>query len=154
MSLYPWLLFLHILAAIVWIGGGLMLVLIAFRVRSSASPTMAAEFGRTLPYVALRGLTPAIAVLLLTGVSLVLTSRTWAFSQPWVLLALGLLVLAFLIGAIYLSRTGAALLRLAGEEGADVADGRVILNRWLLGYGVVLLILIVVVWDMIFKPGL
>jgi hypothetical protein len=153
MSPYPWLLFAHVLGAIVWIGGGLMLLLIGVRVRSSAGPTAAAEFARTLPYVALRALTPAIAVILVTGVVMVLTSAAWRFSQLWVLLALGLLVLAFAIGALYLSRTGSALLRAASEDVGDVASVTAVLDRWLLGYGVVLLLLVIVVWDMIFKPG-
>jgi hypothetical protein len=29
-----------------------------------------------------------------------------------------------------------------------------LLDQWLLGYGVVLVVLLVAVWDMVFKPGL
>jgi uncharacterized membrane protein len=152
-ALYPWLVFLHVLAAIAWIGGGLMLTLFALRARSSGDQRAAADFAAGLPWVALRGLTPAIATLLLTGVALVLTGAGWSFTQPWILAALALLVVAFLIGAVYLSRVGAALLRVAGE-GAGSADVRAVLDRWLLGYGAVLLILVAVVWDMVFKPGL
>ena len=32
--------------------------------------------------------------------------------------------------------------------------GRLLLDRWILGYRLVLLVLVVAVWDMIFKPGL
>jgi uncharacterized membrane protein len=152
--MYPWLLFLHVLSAMVWIGGGLILLLTGLRVRASADPRRAADFAGTLPYLALRSLAPAIVLLLLTGVGMVLSNAAWQFSQTWVLLALGLFVLAFAIGAVYLSRAGAALLRVAGGEAGDATSVTPFLNRWLLGYGAVLLILVVVVWDMIFKPGL
>ncbi len=152
-ALYPWLVFLHVLAAIAWIGGGLMLTRFALRARSSGDPRAAGECAGSLPWVALRGLTPAIAVLLLTGIAMVLTGAGWSFTQLWILAALALLVVAFLIGAIYMSRVGVALLR-AANDGAGAAEVRAHLDRWLMGYGAVLLILVAVVWDMVFKPGL
>jgi hypothetical protein len=77
------------------------------------------------------------------------------FGQLWVLVALGLFAVAFLIGAIYLSRIGSGLQRLAVNDGPSAAnDGPTLLDRWLLGYGMVLIVLLVTVWDMVFKPGL
>jgi hypothetical protein len=38
--------------------------------------------------------------------------------------------------------------------GAAAADARPLLDRWVAGYGVVLAILVIAVWDMVFKPGL
>ena len=52
---------------------------------------------------------------------------------------------------MYLSRVGIALGR---ADTADVDGQRRLVDRWLTGYGVVLLILLVAVWDMVFKPGL
>ena len=51
----------------------------------------------------------------------------------------------------YLSRVGIALGR--ASAAADVPALRRLVDRWLTGYGVVLLILLVAVWDMVFKPG-
>ena len=67
-------------------------------------------------------------------------------------LGLGLFAVAFLIGALYLGRIGIQLQRAA--ESGSAGDGRLLLDRWILGYRVVLLVLVVAVWDMIFKPGL
>jgi hypothetical protein len=33
-------------------------------------------------------------------------------------------------------------------------DGSTLLDRWLVGYGTVLVVLLIAVWDMVFKPGL
>jgi uncharacterized membrane protein len=154
MSLDSWLHLVHVLAAIVWVGGGLMLSLVGFRARSSANPGAIGDFARTLPYVGLRVLMPSVVVVLVTGVWQVLASSEWKLSQLWVILALGLFGLAFLIGAVYLSRVGIALERAVGGDGRDPKDPVALLDRWLIGYGAVLLVLVVAVWDMVVKPGL
>src|SRR5439155_880201 len=41
-----------------------------------------------------------------------------------------------------------------GRWRIDAGRGRLLLDRWILGYRLVLLVLVVAVWDMIFKPGL
>ena len=148
-----WLLFVHVLSAMVWLGGGLTLMLAGFRARSSARPEAVNEFARTVPYVGLRVLMPSVVLLLVTGVWQVLASSAWSFSQLWVRLALGLFILAFLVGAVYLSRVGIGLAR-ATADNRPASEGAVLLNRWLVGYVVVLALLVVAVWDMIFKPGL
>ncbi|MGA7098503.1 MAG: hypothetical protein WB245_13140 [Acidimicrobiia bacterium] len=42
--------------------------------------------------------------------------------------------------------------RLSNE--GDLTGARVALRRWLTGYGTVLAILVIALWDMIFKPGI
>jgi len=90
-------------------------------------------------------------VVLVFGLWMVLESEAWDFSQAWIQLAIGLFAVAFVIGALYLSRVGIALGRAAAA--GDVPALRQLVDRWLTGYGVVLLILLVAVWDMVFKPG-
>src|SRR5437667_4857731 len=99
-----WLLFVHVLSAMVWLGGGLTLMLAGFRARSSARPEAVAEFAGTVPFVGLRVLMPSVIVLLVAGIWQVLASSAWSFSQRWVGVALGLFILGFLVGAVYLSR--------------------------------------------------
>jgi uncharacterized membrane protein len=152
-----WLLFVHVLSAMVWFGGGLTLMVVGFRARSSSQTEAIASFARTLPYVGLRVLMPSVVVLLVTGVWQVLASSAWSFSQLWVRVALGLFILAFLVGAVYLSRVGIELARATadnGPAGQTAARYIALLNRWLIGYVVVLGLLLVAVWDMVFKPGL
>ena len=153
MDMVAWLLFVHVLSAMVWLGGGLTLMVAGFRARSSARPEAVAEFAGTVPFVGLRVLMPSVVVLLVTGIWQVLASSAWSFSQLWVRLALGLFILAFLVGAVYLSRVGIGLARATADHRL-ASEGTALLNRWLVGYVVVLALLVVAVWDMIFKPGL
>jgi hypothetical protein len=73
------------------------------------------------------------------------------FTQAWVLLGISALIAAFLIGAIYLSRSAILFDRLA--KSGDLDGARSALGSWLVGYAFVLAILLFAVWDMVLKPG-
>jgi uncharacterized membrane protein len=152
MTLDPWLQLVHVAGAIVWVGGGLMLSLVGARARQSGNMAVISEFARTLSFVGLRVLAPAVVAVLVSGVWLVLISSEWNITQLWVLIALGAFVVAFLIGAVYLGRSATQLERVATQAG-DLQASREALGRWLSGYAVVLIILVIALCDMIFKPG-
>ncbi len=58
-----------------------------------------------------------------------------------------LVAVAFLIGAVYLSRIGTRLQRLAvGDEPTGANEGSTLLDRCLLGYGMNLVVLLIAVW--------
>jgi uncharacterized membrane protein len=126
---------------------------IAARVRRTGDATLLAEFARTLSYVGLRVFTPAVVVVLVTGVWLVFAEESGSFTQLWVVLALAAFVVAFLIGAVFLSRSAIRLERVMLAPTPDIAVARDALGRWMLGYGVVLAVLVFALWDMVFKPG-
>ncbi len=150
----PWVHFIHVLGAIIWVGGGVMLSLIGARTRKSEDPRLIGEFARTLSYVGLRVLTPAVVAVLLSGLWLILTGSEWKFTQLWVLLGLGAFILAFLIGAIYLSRIAIQLDRVATSTDLNLQIARDLLSRWMVGYQIILIILVLAVLDMVVKPGL
>lgn len=131
-----------------------MLLLISVYVRSSSDPNALTFFARLLSYVGLRGLTPSVVVLLVTGVWMILDGSGWTFLHFWVQLALGLFAVAFLIGAVYMSRVGLQIERSARAGGLEGITGQSLVTRWQLGYSIVLLVLLTAVWDMVFKPGL
>jgi uncharacterized membrane protein len=153
MTLDNWLHFVHVVAAMAWVGGGLILSVMGLRARSSSHPAAVREFGVVLPYVGIRVLMPAVILVLVTGVWMVIASAEWHFSQFWVIFALGLFAVAFLIGAVYLSRVGIQMEQFANAQSDDASTGTRLLDRWLAGYGIVLAVLLVAVWDMVFKPG-
>jgi hypothetical protein len=83
---------------------------------------------------------------------MVLDNTAWGFGQAWVQVAVGLFVAAFAVGAVHQSR--AAILADRAAARGDYAAARRHLVRWSWGYGVVVLLLVVITWDMVFKPGL
>ncbi len=153
MNSLTWLTFLHILGAIIWVGGGLMLSIIGARVRKSDVPQSLRDFARILSFVGIRALMPAVLAVLIFGIWLVLANSAWSFTQLWIILALVGFAIAFVIGAIYLSRIAIGLDRLTAQADFSLQAARSLLNRWLVGYQVVLVVLLLVIWDMVFKPG-
>lgn len=55
-----------------------MLLLIVAYTRSSSDPYAFRQFAQVLPYAGLRGLTPAVVVLLITGAWMVLGGVGWS----------------------------------------------------------------------------
>jgi uncharacterized membrane protein len=151
-TLYDWLLFLHVLAAMVWFGGGVMLAVLAARVVRDPDPGAVGRFTGSLRVLGPLVLAPATVAVLGLGMWLVVDSEAWDFGQLWVQLGLGLFVAAFLVGAVWQSRSALAATRAAGRE--DDAEARRQLRRWLAGYWLIIALLVVAVWDMTTKPGL
>jgi uncharacterized membrane protein len=151
-SLYQWLLFLHVLAAMVWVGGAILLGALATAVLRTRQADAVERFVRVLPVVGPRVLAPATIAVVGLGVWLVLDSTAWDFGQFWVQLALALFVVAFVIGAAHQSR--AALHAERAVERGDRDEALRQLARWSWGYRLIVLLLVVAAWDMEFKPGL
>jgi uncharacterized membrane protein len=104
-TLYDWLLFLHVLAAMVWVGGGVMLAVLAARVVRDPDPGAVGRFTSSLRVLGPLVLAPATVAVLGLGIWLVVDSEAWDFGQLWVQLGLGLFVAAFLVGAVWQSRS-------------------------------------------------
>jgi uncharacterized membrane protein len=151
-GLYDWLLFLHIVTAMVWVGGAVLLAALAAAVVRGRDPEDVARFGATLRLIGPRVLAPATISVFGLGIWLVLNSAAWDFGQLWIQLALGLFAVAFVIGAAHQSRAAVELER-AAERG-DHEEAHRQLVRWLWGYAVIVVSLLAVAWDMVFKPGL
>jgi uncharacterized membrane protein len=151
-TLYDWLLFLHVLAAMVWVGGGVMLVVMVARVLRDPDPAAVGRFTTSLRVIGPLALAPAAVSALGLGIGLVLDSAAWDFGQFWVQLGLGLFAAAFLIGAVWQSRTALAATRAAARDDDTEARGQ--LRRWSWGYRLIVLLLVAAAWDMTTKPGL
>jgi uncharacterized membrane protein len=150
--LYDWLLFLHIVAAMVWVGGLVALTAFGTYAVRRGDREAVARFVGSLRVVGPFALAPASALVLLLGIWMVIDSSDWDFGQTWVWLSLALLAAAVLVGAVFLSRSA-----LAAERAVTAGDhARALdqLRRWSWGVRVILLLLIVATWDMVFKPGL
>jgi uncharacterized membrane protein len=151
-TLYDWLLFAHVLAAMVWVGGLVMLVAVGTRTRRSGDPEAVARFVRSLRVLGPAVLAPAALLLLVFGIWMVADSSAWDFGQTWVQVGVTLLIVSVLVGAAYLSRTGIAAERALAA--GDHLEAAVHLGRWAWGIAAILVLLVAATWDMVVKPGL
>jgi uncharacterized membrane protein len=151
-SLYEWLMFLHVVAAMVWVGGLAALTVLVTQVLRRGDVDAVARFVGTLRLVGPVVLAPATVAVVLFGIWLVVDSDAWDFGQTWIQLALGLFAAAFVVGAAFQSRSA-----IAAQRAADAGDEREAvrqLGRWSWGMRLILVLLLVATWDMVFKPGL
>jgi uncharacterized membrane protein len=151
-ALSDWLVFVHVLAAMVWVGGLAAFAAFSFHALRSDDPGTVARFVGSLRVVGPMILAPSSVLVLLVGIWLVLDGDGFSFGQTWIWLALVLLAAAVLVGVAYLARMAQGAERAVAAGDHQLA--RTQLRRWSWGIRLILLLLVVATWDMIFKPGL
>jgi uncharacterized membrane protein len=142
-----WLVFAHVLGAMVWVGGITVLGALAFN--ALREPEQAAPFIASLRRIGPIVLAPAPAILVIFGLWAVAHDPAWSLGQTWVQLGLALFVAAFVVGAAHQSRAA-----LAAERAGTPSEAARHLRRWAYGMVVIVVLLVVATWDMVFKPGL
>ncbi len=134
MSLYEFLLFVHVLAAAVWVGALVFFVfLLEVALRSddrSLILRMIEYDDRLAPILYI----PAVILVLTAGVGLVLDGP-WSFTDGWVIAGIVLLLSAFVLGVGFFlpaAKRLRAAVDSAGVESAEVASqlGRYRLLSW------------------------
>jgi uncharacterized membrane protein len=143
-TLYEFLLFCHITFVAIWLGGDAMVQVFAFR-SFAAGPERTALFMSDVEWIGTRVLTPAALLVVLFGVWMVIKEPAWEFSQFWVTAGLMVFIASFLTGAGFLGPESGRISKLVAARGAEDAE---VQNR------IELVLLILVVLDMVAKPGL
>ncbi len=146
--MYELLVIVHILSAMVWLGGAFILLL-SFRNLKHAKGQAAVDetMGRLEP-VMNRIFLPAPILVIATGLTMVIISDAWAFGQIWVYLAIALFVVVLIIGGGFGDRLERQM-RDAREEGRSLPD---VFDRYLrLGF-IEMGIMLVIVSLMVYKP--
>lgn len=152
-GMYTLLVLFHSLSAMVWVGGGLLLLAVLRRARRRSSQEAAARMTQELEWVHNWIFIPAPLLVVATGITMVAISNVWAFSHPWIYHALGLIVVVF-VGMDPGVRPVLKRLKAARESGTTSGKqyGADLQGYFPIGT-VVLSPLVVVVFLMVFKPG-
>ncbi|MFA7248464.1 MAG: DUF2269 family protein [Dehalococcoidia bacterium] len=149
--MYTVLKFLHVLAAVAWVGGGLTLTILAEQVRAHGTPEeMTALLGR-FEWFGKRFFSPLAVVVLLMGLGMAGIGGLMA--APWVSLGfLGIFASAG-IGMGYLTPKGRQISALLEQHGPAHPEVVALTSRMLTASRIDLVILVAVVAVMVFKPG-
>lgn len=153
MSLYELLVIVHILAAAIWIGGGVTFALLAMRVWSSPDDERALELSRMGDFVGTRMFAPAAFVLLGAGVWAV-AEGDWEWGDAWVSIGFAGWIIGFLIAMVWHNAEGRRIREAVADGGAAGPRARGIANTGMIVGLVEIVVLVVVVWAMVAKPGL
>jgi hypothetical protein len=152
--LYDWLLAFHILMATVWVGGNILMQVLAVRINRERDPMKTAQFLGDVEWVGTKVFAPASGLLLLLGIAMVIKEPAWTFGQLWVLAAIAMFAYSFLTGLLYLGPQSGRLKKLYEAEGPTAAAAPAIIRRLFLASRVELVLLVLIVFDMVLKPGL
>ena len=151
MTWYEFWLFLHVLAAITWIGGGIAIQIFGILTKRAADPAKSAFFAANASYAVMRVFLPAALIVIVSGIGMTETGN-WDWGEPFIVVGLVFWAIVALIAFGFLGRAMASAGAQLAAEGPSPALGLrmrnlVWLSRGLLG------LLVVIVYFMTVKPG-
>jgi uncharacterized membrane protein len=150
-TLYEVLIFGHLTFVSAWVGGDVMLQALAFRARRMGPEKMVALMG-DVEWIGLRLLTPASLLAAVFGFALV-SEGSWSLSQTWISVGIAVFLLSFATGAGFLGPESGRLSKLIANRPADDPEVQQRIGRVIVISRIELILLIVVIFDMVVKPG-
>lgn len=151
MTWYEFFLFIHISMAVIWVGGGFLLQILALRVIGTGDDARKAAFAGDAEVLGMRVFAPASALLLLAGIALVLNGN-WSWSEPFILGGLVIWAISFAAGIAYLGPSSGRIKAEISANGMSARAQELIGNT--LRYSRIELVLLwIVVFMMVVKLG-
>jgi uncharacterized membrane protein len=144
--------FLHIVSAIVWIGGVVTVSIITARVAREKDGTVLAALARESRFYGTAVIGPAVGLTLIAGIVMIAVS---GLGVPlWVIWGFAAMIVSMALGATLIRRAGEELSQLAAT--AESGDPRLgALQRRLATLNIInVLLLLSAVWAMVYKPTL
>lgn len=147
MTWYEFLLFAHIGAAIVWVGGAFYVQVYAMIELRSHDTAAIARFAGNAGRLGERLFTPTSIVVVLAGIGLMIDGD-WPWGRLWVDFALVAFTGSFLLGAGYLGPTAKRI----AVVGPESVDGQLLIHRVFALLRLDLVFLFAIVFAMVVKP--
>ncbi len=147
---YEILLTSHIAAAVLWVGGGTAIALMALRLQRSGAQM--AAYAKNLEWFGKFYFTPLSLLTLVFGILLVREMESVVVSDFFIQYGLTAIVITIAVGAGYLGPQSGKLARIIGSSGAESPEALALLRRILLVARLDSLMLLSVVLVMALKP--
>jgi uncharacterized membrane protein len=148
---YDVYLLLHIVFAIVWLGGGLTLSILGSRIAKARDAAQMVAFARNAEWMGNHIFLPASALVLIFGF-LMIHAGFPAFDQLWIQLALGLFAVTFATGALFLGPQAGKIGKLIEQHGEESPEVQEQIRRVLFVSRLDLVTLYSIVVVMVAKP--
>jgi hypothetical protein len=151
LTLYSSILFIHVFAALIWLGGGIVMEFLHIRMGPNASNKELKEFFALSTWISPRLFVPAALTTLITGILVVAVGEP-RFSDFAVSYALGAVLVAIGLGALGIGPTVKKLETLIDDPSADPAMIHGLKRRLRLVTNFDLAILISILFDVVTDP--
>jgi uncharacterized membrane protein len=148
---YTVLLSIHILAAVIWVGGAFLTQIYAIRANMAADPPYMVRFLHETEFIGTRLFLPSSLILVATGFGLI-ADGDWDFDL-WIILALAAWIASVITGAGFLGPESGRIGAIVEREGPSSPAALARIKRIFLVSRIELTILLLIVIDMVIKPG-
>jgi uncharacterized membrane protein len=142
---------IHVIAAVIWVGGAAMIQAYAFRILRTGDGRRQADFSKDTEVVGMRVFVPASLILFLAAIAMMVNLH-WSWNQNWIVLGLIAFGLSFVLGAGFLGPEGGRIAELIEREGPDSPAVQARIRRILTVSRCELIVLLTVIVNMVVKP--
>jgi len=147
-ALFKWM---HVTFAVVWIGGGMLLTILAIRAQREHVPGKVVAIAEQAAFAGEKIFAPAGMVVFLMGVAMMINTDI-GWSQFWIVAGLIGYASTFVTGVAVLSPLAKKIEASARDNGPEHAITLALIDRILLIARVDVAVLLLVVADMVTKP--
>jgi uncharacterized membrane protein len=147
MSWYEFLLFVHITAAVIWLGGAFTFQMYGATVRRGGDPEELARFAGRAGVLGERMFIPASLLVVLAGIGLMFEG-SWDWGQLWVIFALVTFAASFATGVLVL----APMAKRVPVVGPTTPAGQALIQRLFTILRIDLVFMYAIVFAMVVKP--
>jgi uncharacterized membrane protein len=151
MDLYELLKTIHVLAAVVWVGGATATQIFAIRANRADDPAKLAGFARDAEWIGMRVFLPMSLFLVATGFWMIGEGNL--DFETWIAIGLAVWVASVITGATFLGPESGRIASAVEREGPTSAEATKRIKRIFVISRIELLLLFIVVVDMVVKPG-
>jgi uncharacterized membrane protein len=142
---------IHVGFAVLWVGGGAFLTLLAVRAERANDEEELATIARQAAFAGQWIFSPAGAIVFLAGIALMINTD-WGWGKFWIAVGLLGFISSFVTGVAVLAPMSKRITVLVEEKGVRAPETQALLRKILLIARVDVAVLAVVVLDMVAKP--
>jgi uncharacterized membrane protein len=149
---YSWLKSVHVLAAVMWVGGSVMLTLLGIMTIGLRDPVRLTQFAKQVAFLGGRYFPPLSLMVVGFGFWMV-QENDLGYGATWLKIGIAGWIASFVIGAGYLGPRASKLARLLDERPPEDSEVQDLITRILLVARIDAVLLLFLVFDMTAKPG-
>jgi uncharacterized membrane protein len=142
---------IHVILAVVWVGGGVLLTILALRAQRESDPRAVVTVARQAAFAGEKIFAPAGLIVFLMGIAMMVNTN-WGWSKFWVVVGLLGYAATFVTGLAVLSPLAKKVEASAEQNGAEHPTTIALIDRILLIARIDVAVLLLVIADMVIKP--
>ena len=151
MTWYTFFKSIHVITAVIWVGGAAMIQAFAFRILRTGDGKRQADFAKDAEVIGMRVFIPASLILFLAAIAM-MVNLDWSWSQNWIVLGVIAFGLSFALGAGFIGPESGRIAELIEKEGPDSPAVQARIRRILTISRCELIVLLTVIVNMVVKP--